>query len=143
MIALLEQLDEVQQRLRQALAGKEEALMAERPPSGKWSVRENVSHLVFAELAHLNFARGADQEWRTVSLPPHSLEVRLREKMVGSESTSVRDALEVWEPLHAGIRAALAGQDTEEVRYRLGRHIKHLQQHVNEVERLLRAHGRG
>ena len=137
--ALLDQLDAEWTRLREALAGKDEALLAQRPPSGKWSVRENVRHLVFAELAHLTgLVPGRDQDWRAASLPPHNLRVNMREKMVGTAAASVREALEVWQPLHVTIRAALAEQDTGEVRYRLGRHIKHQQQHVDEVARLLR-----
>ena len=137
--ALLDQLDAEWARLRELLAGKDEQALAQRPPSGKWSVQENVRHLVFAELAHLiRFVPGAGQDWSAAPLPPHNLQVHMREKMVGTAATSVREALDVWQPLHATIRAALAQQDTDDARYRLGRHIKHLHQHVDEVARLLR-----
>lgn len=140
--ALLAQLDEEQSRLGAMLAGTDEAAMATRPPSGKWSVRENVRHLVFAELAHHSHILPCGREWRAMVLPPHDLPIQLRQKMVGGGTTTVAEALEVWQPLHAGIRAALTQERTAEAQYRLGRHIKHLQQHVDEVQRLLRAQSR-
>lgn len=117
-------------------------MLAERPVSGKWSVVENVRHLVFTELAHHSHLAAIGDGWRSAVLPPHDLAVRLREKMVGDATTTVGEALEVWQPLHASVRAALLEHDTGDETYRFGRHIRHLQQHVNEVQRLLRAQAR-
>jgi hypothetical protein len=138
MAGLLAQMDAEWARLREIVRGGDDASLARRPPSGKWSVQENVRHLVFAELAHHSHILPGGDEWRTMLLSPRDLAVQPRQKMVGSETTTVAEALEVWEPLHRSVQAALMAHDTADARYGLGRHIKHQQQHVDEVARLLR-----
>lgn len=65
----MEQIEAEQERLRDLLAGKDEALTAARPPDGKWSVLENVRHLIFAEQSHLGrFVQGG-REWSSFALP--------------------------------------------------------------------------
>jgi hypothetical protein len=52
---------------------------------------------------------------------------------------SVASVLAGWESIHAAARAALLNHDREQVRDHLRAHIKHQQQHVLTIERLLRA----
>lgn len=125
--------------LRDALSGKDEAGLHERPEAHKWSVMENARHLVFAEYAHFARFVSDGQWWRKLEpLPPHRLEVHLRLKMVGTEATSLKALLETWDAVHETTRELL-NNDTEEVRRALTRHRTHLRTHVKKVESLLKA----
>lgn len=138
VVDLLGELDAEQVRLRGMLSGRDEALLAERPPSGKWSVLENVRHLLFAEEGHLGGFVAGGLPLSTMGLPTTPLAPKLPH--VGSTPpSSVAEVLERWAAVHATIRAALMEQDTEEVRNRLGRHIKHQRSHIDGIGRLLRA----
>jgi DNA-binding GntR family transcriptional regulator len=132
--AMLAQLGAEQRRLRDLLAGQDEALLAERPPSGKWSVLENVRHLLFAEQAHLG---RFGQEWSSLGFTPQTM---LHAKKLHTDGTAptVAAVMAAWEAVHATTRAALAEQDTDEVRHRVVRHLKHQRRHITVIERLLR-----
>ncbi len=50
---VLAQIDTSRGQLRALLEGLPDQVITQRPPSGKWSVLENVRHLLFAEQAHI------------------------------------------------------------------------------------------
>ncbi|MEX0783464.1 MAG: DinB family protein [Dehalococcoidia bacterium] len=135
---LLHELDAVHRHLRVLLSGKDEALLAERPPNGKWSVLENVRHMLFAEQAYLG---RFGQEWSSLGFTPQTM---LHAKKLHTDGTAptVAAVLTAWETVHAHTRAALAEQDTDEVRHRVVRHLKHQRRHITIIERLLRASDR-
>jgi hypothetical protein len=67
-------IDAERARLRKLLRAADAATLGERPPNGKWSVVENVRHLLFAEELHLGRRLLADQEWSAMGLPPMGMQ---------------------------------------------------------------------
>ncbi len=132
---LLASIDEEQYRLRQLLSGRNESLLAQRPPNGDWSVLENVRHLLFS---HMTLLRDSGLESSPVAragpgLPDY--------KLGGTPDSSVEEVLEMWHSAH--IRAlALAAQDTEMVRWMLAVVLRHLRNHITVIERLIHAQDR-
>lgn len=139
--ALLDQLDATHARVRELVSGRDDADLASRPANGNWSVLENVRHLLFAEEAHLGQFVPGGIELSTIGLATTPLAPKL--PRVGSTPPStVREVLDSWTAVHARVVAALSGPDTQQVRYRLGRHLNHQRRHVAAIERLLRAQAR-
>ena len=137
---LLASLEAEQHRLRDLLSGRDEAVLALRPPTGKWSVLENVRHLLFAEQAHLGQFVPGGYNWHPLGYTPETmLEAKKLSPADDAPVPNVAEVLQAWQTVHANTRAALADQDTDEVRYRLGRHIKHQRSHVDAIARLIRA----
>lgn len=135
---LLDGIEEAQRHLRELLSGKDEPLLAERPSSGSWSVIENVRHLLFAEQLHLGRFIAGGQHWSSLGLTPHNMRGP-KFRLVGSRApSSMGEALEAWEAVHASTRE-LAYEDTDEVRKALKRNLRHLHAHSRVIERLLRA----
>lgn len=135
--SLLEQIGAEQRRLRGLLTGRDPSLLAGRTPAGKWSVAENVRHLLFAEQAHLGRLLPGGPQWSTLGLPPTGMQRQERFRAMASAAPSIEDVFDAWSVAHASTRE-LAGRDTEEVRKALTRNLKHLRSHVTLIERLLR-----
>lgn len=137
--SLLLQIDEEQRRLRELLSGKDDALLAQRPPNGRWSVLENLRHLVFTEQGHLGLVSSGAQSWSAMGLPPGGLQARPEfEAMAASKPSSVKEVLDAWQVIHKDA-AALAKQDTDEVRKSLSTNLRHLRNHITVIQRLIRA----
>jgi hypothetical protein len=134
--ALLAQLEAEYARLREMLAGKDPALLAQRPPSGKWSVQENLQHLVLTGLAHLAHFVPEQRDWSKFGLV--QVEPRSAKQLRLAGGGSLEDLLAAWRTGHAVLAARLFEQDTPEVRHHVGRHIRHQQQHIQEIARLLK-----
>ena len=135
--ALLAQLEAEQHRLRGLLSGKDDAALAQRPPSGKWSVMENVRHLLFAEQLHLGHLLPGGQHFSPLGLAPPINRPKFRD--VGSATPStVHEVLAAWEAAHIRTRA-LVDHDTGDVRHALDRNLRHLRTHIRVIERLLRS----
>ena len=140
-VSLLAVLEAEQERLRAVLVGRDEAKLARRPPNGNWSVLENVRHLLFVEQGLLHRYVAAALEWSSLGLTPEGLRGREPFSVVGTASpANVGEVLAAWGVAHAAA-AALAERDTEEVRIALGRHIRHLRQHILIIERQIRRTG--
>jgi hypothetical protein len=138
--SLLMRIDDVQRHLHALLSDEDEALLARRPPSGQWSVLENVRHLLFAEQAHLRRFITKPQPWSPLGLAPPSVQRKLA--IVGSKPpTSVKEVLQAWQAIHQPA-GEMAQQDTAEVRKALAGNLRHLQGHTKVIERLIRAHSR-
>ena len=136
---LLDELDAQQATLRELLTGKDDALLAERPPSGKWSVLENLRHMLFAEQAHLGGLVPGGRQWSPVGYTPQMMLVVKRMGTDGS-APSVASVLAGWGSVHAATRAALQNYgNNPRLGDHLGAHLRHQQQHVLTIERLLRA----
>jgi hypothetical protein len=137
--ALLELMDAEQLRLRELVAGKDPAWLAERPPSGRWSVIENLRHLLFAEQAHLGRFLPGGQQLSAIGLPPGGMQGNRRVADAGTAVPSgVAEVFEAWQAAHAATRT-LVEHDTPEVRTALQRNLRHLRSHTRVIERLLRA----
>ena len=127
-------------RLGEALAGVTDAQLDWRPPSGKWTVRENLRHLALTGHAHLQFL--GLPAWEEFGFA-ETLPFPRRTKLVGSDSSTVSELMTVW--LAAITQATAAGGDgpgSSRLTRHLAQHLRHQQQHVLEIEKLLRAHGR-
>ncbi len=137
--SLLAQLEAEYARLREMLAGKDPALLAERPPSGKWSVLENLQHLVLTGLAHFTRLLPDHRDWSAFGLA--QVEPRSAKQLRLAAGGSIDDLLAAWQRGHEVIVLRLLARDTPEVRHHLGRHIRHQQQHIREIARLLKRLG--
>jgi hypothetical protein len=135
---LLAGLDAEQWRLRRLLEGLDAASLAQRPPSGKWSILENVQHLVFAEWAHLGQFTPVPHNWAEYGLV-EVLPRNLKQLRLDSTGDGSMDGLvDAWLASHASLVPHLAERDSPEFRRHLSRHITHQRTHIKEVERLLR-----
>jgi DNA-binding GntR family transcriptional regulator len=140
---LLSAIEAEQARLRTVLAGSDPASLAARPANGKWSVLENLRHLLFAHQLHFARLTSSVVEWDARGLPPHNMQEQKRLRMVGVETnTTVEDVFDAWQSHLAASRAHLV-EDSEEVRRALDRHLRHLRAHAAVIERLVRAGERG
>jgi hypothetical protein len=138
--ALLEEVENEHLRLRELLAGADEAMLATRPANGKWSILENTRHLVFAEQLHFSKFVPGGPDWVALGLPPHNMREQKRLRMVGTSDAGLATVLQTWQTLH-GITRGLVQDDVEPVRTALSRHLRHLQAHIGVIERLLRPMG--
>ncbi len=125
-------------RLRGLLAGRDEASLAGRPPSGKWSVLENVQHLTLTGLAHFV---PDPRVWSVFGLV--QVEPRSAKQLRLAAGGSIDDLLAAWHAGHEVIVARLLEQDTPAVRHHVSRHIRHQVQHIDEIGRLLSRMDRG
>ena len=112
-----------------------------RPPSGKWSVIENLQHLVFAEQAHFRRYLENPPPWNPYALPPTGMQSQQRLRGLGQSPRDASEVLGAWAEIHQSTRT-LAHLDTPQFLNRLERHVKHLNTHVKVIERLLRAQGK-
>jgi hypothetical protein len=133
---LLAELESEHERLRVMLAGTDAALLARRPPSGRWSILENVQHLVFTGNGHLGNFVPERRDWSSLGFeqvePWAEKQLRLR------AGGSMDELLAAWRAGYESYVPALLAQDTPDVRHRVVRHTRHQTQHITEIERLLR-----
>jgi DinB superfamily len=138
---LLADIDTEQARLRELLAGKDPAMLARRPSSGKWSVVENLRHLLFAEQGHLGSVNpGGVTEWNPLGLPSGGMQKHFP-TMDSAATPEVGQILEAWQALHTSA-GELIKIDSPEVRRALWINRRHLRTHIKVIESLLREHER-
>ncbi len=136
---LLAQIDAEQQRLRDLLSGVEGSPLAERPTSDKWSVLENVRHLIFAEQSHLGRFVPGGRVWSPLGLPPTGMQQQNQLRVMDpAAKPAVAAVLEAWETAHSSILPFVQG-DAPAVHKALARNLRHLRTHVRVIERLFRA----
>ena len=135
--ALLEQIDETRGHLRQMLRGRDRATLARRPPSGNWSIVENVRHLLFAEQAHLGRYLPDGFEFSPMALA-HDQLARKHSPVNTDPTDDLARVFRAWDAFHRRVRAALPQATADGLADRLVRHHKHLRAHVRVIERLLR-----
>ena len=113
--------------------------MAKRPPNGKWSVLENVRHLLFAEQAHLGGFGARGRPWSPLGFTPQAMrETRKLASGTDLPMPSVQNVLVAWEAIHASLASDLSCRESEEVRAALTKNLKHLRSHITIIERLIR-----
>lgn len=123
-------------RLGEMLAGRDEAVLAVRPPNGKWSVLENLQHLTLTGLAHFTHFMPDYPDWSTFGLV--QVEPRSEKQLRLEAGGSIDDLLAAWRAGHEVIVARLLAHDSPAVRHHVTSHIRHQQQHINEIQRLLK-----
>ena len=133
---LLSTLEGELQRLRDMLAGRDPALLAQRPPNGKWSVLENLQHLTLTGLAHFTRFMPDHRDWSAFGLV--QVEPRSEKQLRLAAGGSIGDLLAAWRAGHEVIVARLLRYDTPAVRHHVTRHIRHQVQHITTIERLLK-----
>jgi hypothetical protein len=136
---LLTRIADQRRALRESVAERDEAALARRPVSGKWSVLEHIRHLLFAEQAHLGRYVPGGQEWSPLGYTPQTMRAaRDVSRGASASQPSLSTVLVAWDALHLTFAGALATQDSPAVRVALARNLKHLSAHAAIVERLLR-----
>jgi hypothetical protein len=136
--SLLARLDAERERLRGLLEGNDIAVLARRPPSGKWSILENVQHLLFAEREHLGRRVAREQDWSEFGLVEVLPRKQKRLRLDNADGGFADKLLDAWMVAHAALAPRLAEMDSPEFRHRLARHITHQRTHIKEIERLSR-----
>ncbi|MBI5949698.1 MAG: DinB family protein [Chloroflexi bacterium] len=136
-LTLLAAIEAEQQRLRDLLSARDPSTLAERPPSGKWSVVENVRHLIFAEQSHLGRLVPGGRTWSPLGLPPHNMSLPAIDT---AASPGITEVLEAWQAVHAATRT-IPEPGLEPVRKNLDKNLRHLRAHTRVIERLLRDGG--
>jgi len=127
-------------RLRALLAGKDAGTFAERP-NGKWSVIENLRHLLFTEQALGRFTPGG-VSWSPLGYPPPGLWKHRRFSAFQFEANpTVEEVLAEWDTASAAIRASLTRDDAE-IRLALGKNVRHLRGHIRQIASASRAASR-
>lgn len=139
--AILAELETELARLREMLAGRDEAALAVRPTSGKWSVLENLQHLTLTGLAHFAHFMPDHRDWSMLGLV--QVEPRSEKQLRLAAGGSIDDLLAAWRAGHEVIVARLLGHDRPAVRHHVTSHIRHQQQHIATIERLLKRMDRG
>lgn len=145
---LVSEVDRARRRLYALLRSADADALSKRPPSGKWSIIENVRHLIFAEQAHLGpflpdgLAWRLTQRERAFAVDGGVVVLRVRERQLIPEYSGAQPkgelegVLRAWDVLHRPIRQAVKSRD-EDAQYALERHLKHLVRHVEVIEKQL------
>ncbi len=108
--------------------------MAKRPPSGEWSVIENVRHLLFAEQLHLGKFLQDGFEWSRLGLSGRTGRAYAE---VGKEPTDdLEEVIQAWDAVHQPILDPVRRGD-EEVQKKLRLNLKHLERHIDTIKTLL------
>lgn len=129
--------DATRARLKALLRAQDARGLAQQPLSGDWSIIENVRHLLFAEQAHLRRFVPNGAGWSPVGLSSFT---RPEIRAVGTKPTKdLETVLAAWDGAHRPIRAALKRHpDAAATRLALERHLKHLNNHITGIGRMLR-----
>lgn len=134
---LFELMEAEQARLRALLAGGDPAVLS-HSPDGKWSVIENLRHLLFDEQALGRFTPSG-ASFSPLGYPPPGLWKHKQFSSFQFDATPTADAvLAEWDSAHAAFRDSLTRDDAE-VRLALGKNVRHLRNHIRQIESALRA----
>ena len=131
---LVRKIDEARSGLATLLGSQDAKALAKRPPSGEWSIIENVRHLLFAEQLHLGKILPDSFEWSR-----HGMSGRTGRAYaeVGTDPTeNLEEVLQEWHAVHRPIRKAVKGGDAE-VQKMMARNLKHLLHHIDIIKTLL------
>ncbi len=108
---LLGSIDEARSGLVALLRSKDAQALAKRPPSGEWSVIENVWHLLFADQLHLGKFLPDGFEWSRRGLSGRTGRAYVE---VGKDPTDdLKEVLRAWDVVHQPIFDAVRRGDEE------------------------------
>ncbi len=133
---LLEMLDQDRSRLSSILTGKDSAALS-LSSNGKWSVIENLRHLLFFE-QNLGRFTGADVAFSPLGYPPPGLWKHRRFSHFQFAATpTAAEVIAEWDAAQSAIRGSFT-RDDDEVRLALGKAVRHLRGHIRQIESALR-----
>jgi hypothetical protein len=135
VVTLLQEIDAVRAQLRATLDRMPEAAVARRPPSGEWSILENVRHLLFAEQLHLGRFLRERPVWSPLGFTPETMRT-MRKLPSVSPTPRLVEVWAAWDEIHAATVTELALLSGGEVSERLVRHLKHLRMHTKVIDKL-------
>src|SRR5690242_5053574 len=102
---LLKALEDGQSALPTRLADLDPSLAALRPPSGKWSVVENVRHLLFAEQLHLGGLGPEKVVWSAYGFDPETMRHQRKLPPVDeAPAYRLQEVFAAWEQMHTELR---------------------------------------
>lgn len=134
--ALIKKVDAQRSSLAKLLRAQQPRALTKRPPSGEWSVIENVRHLLFAEQLHFDRFLPGKTAWNRFGLSGRTGKAYAD---VGTEPTDdLAVVLKAWNDIHRRIRSALRDGD-EEVRQQLIGNLLHMHAHIGVIKGLLDA----
>lgn len=132
-------MDAEQDRLRALLAGRDPTVLS-HSANGTWSVIENLRHLLFVEQSLGRFTPDR-VSFSPLGYPPPGLWKHKQFSAFQFDATpSADEVLAAWDAAHAALRDSLACDDAE-VRLALGKNIRHLRNHIRQIESALRVSG--
>lgn len=121
------------------LGGRDEVALESRPPSGKWSVLENVRHLLFAEEAHLGQFHAAGRSWSPLGYTPEGMLASKRmESSPNDPAPTVAAVMEEWARVRATTHRDLVSREDAEVHRMLVVNLRHLRAHETDIAKQLR-----
>ena len=131
---LIRRIDKARSSLAKLLRSQDQKTLAKRPPSGDWSIIENVRHLLFAEQLHLGKFLPDGVEWSRLGMSGRTGKAYVD---VGKDATDdLEIVLKEWHALHRPIRKAVRGGDAE-VQKALAGNLFHLRRHIEAIKTLL------
>ena len=132
---LMEMLDQDRSRLRSIVTGKDSAALSSSS-NGKWSVIENLRHILFFEQSLGRFT-SANVAFSPLGYPPPGLWKRFPGFQFAATPTAA-EVIAEWDAAHSAIRDSFT-RDDDEVRLALGKAVRHLRGHIRQIESALRA----
>lgn len=135
---LLEQIDATRKQLRSALAQMPDSAIAQRPPSGKWSVLEHVRHLLFAEQAHMARVFHEHPAWSPLGFTPETMRAARKLPPVDADGPTLAQVWAEWNRIHRRTVSRLKALPAAHTEAALTRHLRHLRAHLAVIEKLAR-----
>ncbi|TAK73131.1 MAG: DinB family protein [Dehalococcoidia bacterium] len=118
------------------LAQLPEAAISHRPPSGEWSVLENVRHLLFAEQAHMGRLFRERPTWSPLGFTPETMRAARKLPLAGTDDPSLAEVWAEWDRIHRQTIRRLKAMPATGTEDALTRHLRHLRAHIAVIERL-------
>lgn len=137
VVTLLDRVDGVRRGLIGMIETRNKETLTKRPPSGEWSVIENVRHLLFAEQLHLGRFVPEGGGFSKLGLTPDFFKEMPQFAEVDTEPTDdLEKVLAAWDEVHQATLEALV--DSKAVTPKdVQDHLDHLLFHLNIIEKLL------
>lgn len=141
---LLSEIDRAKRRLRAVLRSSDKrahgtGALTKHPPSGNWSVIENLRHLLFAEQLHLGKFLPDGFEWSRVAFSGRTGKAYAQ---VGTEPTDdLEKIFKEWDRIHRPIRKLVKASSDPDIQRQLAGNLMHLNRHIATIEKLLSKSG--
>jgi hypothetical protein len=137
-VTLLDRIDGVRRGLIGMIETRDRDTLTKRPPSGEWSVVENVRHLLFAEQLHLGKFVPEGMPFSKLGLTPDFAREVPQFADVDTEPTdNLGKIIRAWDEVHQTILDAVIDSKAVTAKH-LQDHLDHLLFHTKIIEQLLK-----